>query len=58
VRVLFEEPTVAGLAEAIEQRHVLAEDNDDLARLLEEVEELPEDEVQRRLNEKIDFSQG
>ena len=54
---LFETPTVAGLAEAIEHTRV-GEEDDDLARMLEEVEALSEDEVKKRLNEKIEFSEG
>ena len=57
VRAIFETPTVAGLAEAIDHTRV-GEEDDDLARMLEEVEALSEDEVKNRLNETIEFSEG
>jgi acyl transferase domain-containing protein/acyl carrier protein len=50
VRLLFERPTVAGLAEAIEHTRVTQED-DALTRMLAEVEALSEDEVKNRLEE-------
>jgi acyl carrier protein len=50
VRAMFETPTVADLAEAIEHMRVAQED-DALTRMLAEVEALSEDEVKNRLEE-------
>jgi amino acid adenylation domain-containing protein len=49
--VFFEAPTVAGLAEAIERVKDRAEqaEHDEMARLLAEVEGLPDEEIQRLL---------
>ena len=51
VRAIFETPTVAGLAEVLEQTRVAQEDGD-LARMLAEVEALSEDEAKNRLEEQ------
>ena len=55
VRVLFEAPTVAGLAKAIEQTRPRkeTEGDQDLAHILVEVERLSDDQVEKRLHEKI-----
>jgi len=55
VRVLFEAPTVAGLAKAIEQTRLRKETEDDqyLAQIIAEVERLSDDQVEKRLHEKI-----
>jgi Phosphopantetheine attachment site len=51
LRSFFEAPTVAGLAEAIEKVKDRAEqaEHDEMARLLAEVEGLPDEEIQRLL---------
>jgi acyl carrier protein len=51
VRVFFDVPTVAGLAEAIEKTRAQAEqaEHKEVARLLAELEGLPEDEARRLL---------
>ena len=49
---LFEEPTVAGLAERIVRREADAIGDDDLADLLSEIDDLSEDEVEELLREK------
>jgi len=41
LRVIFDSPTVAGLAEAIIQKELARADDDLLARLLREMEGLP-----------------
>jgi acyl transferase domain-containing protein/acyl carrier protein len=55
VRVFFEAPTVAGIAEAVEQSGLVKENEDDenLAQILAEVERLSEDQAEKRLNEKM-----
>jgi acyl carrier protein len=49
VRSLFEAPTVAGLALTVSQRQAEQAEYEELAHLLAEVEELPDEEVRRLL---------
>jgi amino acid adenylation domain-containing protein len=51
LRGLFETPTVAGLAVSIELSQAQGEGTETLTSVLEEVEQLSDDEVQRRLTE-------
>jgi acyl carrier protein len=55
VRALFEAPTVAGLAKAIEQTRLRKETkgDQDLAQILAEIERLSDDQVEKKLHEKI-----
>jgi len=47
--ILFENPTVAGLAEAVIQNEIDGGDEEEMLRLLEELEQMPEEEVKRKL---------
>jgi amino acid adenylation domain-containing protein len=49
LRCIFEAPTVAGLAEAIAQHRQVASPEEDLARILREVEGLSDEEARRLL---------
>ena len=49
---LFEQPTVAGLAEVIREGDAKEEEIDEINALLEEIEALDEDEVERRLGKE------
>ncbi len=46
---LFEKPTVAGLAEIIVQKEIEEGDEEEMLRLLEKVEQMPEEEVRKIL---------
>jgi len=51
LRALFENPTIEGIATAITEMEVKEQNSDDLGQLLDELEGLSEEEVQRLLNE-------
>ncbi|HUK89307.1 MAG TPA: amino acid adenylation domain-containing protein [Blastocatellia bacterium] len=53
LRVMFESPTVSGVAMAVVQAKAEEAEGDLLERLLAELEELPQDEVQRILEEEM-----
>jgi adenine deaminase len=50
---LFESPTIAGLAEIVDQEQVEIEDPDMLAELLDSIEGLSEEEVQSLIQAKL-----
>jgi acyl carrier protein len=52
LRVLFEAPTVAELAARVGQRMPQADEAEELARILAEVESLSEEEIERQLVKK------
>jgi acyl carrier protein len=49
LRALFEKPTVAGLATAVDQLCLEALQDEELDRLVEEIEQIPEDEAEKYL---------
>jgi acyl transferase domain-containing protein/acyl carrier protein len=54
LRTLFENPTVAALAQAIrELSHTEEQSREEIARILEEVEKLSEDELKERIAEEL-----
>jgi acyl carrier protein len=53
LRALFESPTVAGLALAITQLQVEQEDEDDMARMIDEIKRLTEDALESSLHEEM-----
>jgi amino acid adenylation domain-containing protein len=53
LRTLFERPTIAGLAVAVTEAQLAAEDGDEVARLLAELSSLAPDEVQKALDEEL-----
>jgi acyl carrier protein len=49
LRCIFEAPTISGLSEIIAQYSSAAQEDEDVARILQEVEGLSEEEAQRLL---------
>jgi acyl transferase domain-containing protein/acyl carrier protein len=49
LRTIFEHPTIAGMAELIMGQNEVADTADEMARILEEIEDLSEEEVNERL---------
>jgi hypothetical protein len=68
LRALFESPTVAGLALAIEHSRgefsdtsaieAISRGDQDLERLLAELEQLPEDQASTLLGEELNLNKG
>jgi amino acid adenylation domain-containing protein len=53
LRALFENPTIAGLALAVTQKQVEQEDEQEMARMMEEIKLLSEDELEGQLKEEV-----
>jgi amino acid adenylation domain-containing protein/FkbM family methyltransferase len=51
VHALFESPTVAGIAELVRQSQLAAQPSDELEAMLSQLEDLPEEEMARRIAE-------
>ena len=49
MRYLFENPTIAELAQKVIEQQIEQVENDDLARILAEVDQLSEEEVTQQL---------
>jgi len=52
LRSLFEMPTIAELALTIERSRIEEEGDEDLSQILEELEQLPEEEVRKKLKDR------
>jgi hypothetical protein len=53
---IFENPTIAGLAEVLTENQVYREDSNELSRILAEIEELSDDEIQKMLAEEMQLN--